>query len=435
MSNHLAIATVTATLSQFLQQMATEAVPGATVTTRRPEQVEAGIPATRVNIYLYQVSPNLQMRNADLPTRQSNATLVQRPLVALDLYYLISFYGDENLLEPQRLLGKTVSAIDAQPILTPARIRDTTRTAIASDVNHYLAGSDLADQIDQVRLTPGVLTLEEFSKLWSLLSFHAPHALSMTYQASVVLIEADERPPRALPMRSAQFRAAPFNQVVIEQLRAAAGMHEPIVAGSTVIIVGQRLQGDRIQVRIGAVELTPTAAQVSDTEISLALPSGLRAGVQSVQVLHHAQSGQAQNGQAQNNTLTLGLYRAESNVLPFVLRPTITAVQAPDAAMVAVTLAPAVGRTQRVLLWLNEINPPADRPASAYTFEAPPQNGIAAAGAEETATIDFALAGVAAGDYLVRVQVDGAESPLTVDTDPNSVTFNQYSSPRVTIAA
>ena len=37
------------------------------------------------------------------------------------------------------------------------------------------------------------------------------------------------------------------------------------------------------------------------------------------------------------------------------------------------------------------------------------------------------------GDYLLRLRVDGAESPLETDTDPNSPTFNQYIGPKVTI--
>ena len=43
------------------------------------------------------------------------------------------------------------------------------------------------------------------------------------------------------------------------------------------------------------------------------------------------------------------------------------------------------------------------------------------------------ISGVRAGDYLARVQVDGADSPLQVDSDPDSPTFNQFIGPLVTI--
>jgi hypothetical protein len=85
-----------------------------------------------------------------------------------------------------------------------------------------------------------------------------------------------------------------------------------------------------------------------------------------------------------------------------------------------------------VVLLLNEFNPPSDRAVRAYRFEAPPDNGIED-DADATASITFAITGVVPGHYLARVQVDGAESPLTVDTDPDSPTFNQYVEPKVTI--
>lgn len=423
MSNHLAIATVTASLSHLLQRSAAAAVPGALVSTRRPERLEEGTPQARVNIYLYQVNPNQQLRNADLPMRRSDSSMIQRPMIALDLYYLFSFYGDESRLEPQRLLGKIVSALHAQPVLTPAYIRETVRTMTEPDSDHYLAGSDLAEQIDQVRFTVQPLTLEDFSKLWSILSFHAPHALSVTYRASVILIEADGQPQRALPVRGSQFQPAPFQQPVIEQIRPVTGGRAPIRAGAALAIIGRQLRGDITQARIGEVEVTPESEQVGDNRINLTLPAGLRAGVQRLQVIHRAWG----------DTPGATRRRAESNVAAFVLHPAITAVEISSEGILTVSLEPAVGRRQRLILWLNEYDPPADRAAYAYSFDAPAQNGIEAQEATETNMVAFTLTGVEAGDYLVRVQVDGAESPLDLDADPDSPTFNHYNSPRVTI--
>src|SRR5574337_2008951 len=103
MSNFRAIATVTATLVvEVLQAAATAAVPGASVTMSRPDSAGGGAPSARVNLYLYQVTPNAAWRNADLPTRGSEGQLAQRPRVSLDLHYLLTFYGDEGQLEPQR---------------------------------------------------------------------------------------------------------------------------------------------------------------------------------------------------------------------------------------------------------------------------------------------------------------------------------------------
>jgi hypothetical protein len=433
MSNYLAIATATTALGQLLQTAANEAVPGATVTTVRPESMDSVVPDPAINVYLYQVVPNPAWRNADLPTRRGDGTMIQVPQAALDLHYLLTFYGDEGELEPQRLLGSATSVLHARPVLTREMIRAAVSAVTAGDSDHYLNDSDLAEQIETVKFVPLPLNLEELSKLWTVF-FQTPYALSVTYRGSVVLIEAQGTPQRALPVRKPLLYSTTFRQPLIEQVLSQAGADQPIVAGTTLLIQGQRLRGDMASgadathLRIGEVELTPDPEDVSNKEIRLALtsppfPAGaLRAGVRGVQVVHPMMMGDPP-------VLHRGV---ESNVAPFVLRPTVAGIVAPDATELTVTFNPAVGRTQRVVLLLNEFNPPSDRPVRAYSFEAPADNGIED-DAEATAAITFAMNGVASGEYLVRVQVDGAESPLTVDADPDSPTFNKYVSPTVTI--
>jgi hypothetical protein len=65
-----------------------------------------------------------------------------------------------------------------------------------------------------------------------------------------------------------------------------------------------------------------------------------------------------------------------------------------------------VGSKQQALLFLNERSN--NNPMS-YIFTAQPRQ-------EDTDTVVFLLS-VKEGEYLVRVQVDGAESPLEVDAD------------------
>ena len=106
-----------------------------------------------------------------------------------------------------------------------------------------------------------------------------------------------------------------------------------------------------------------------------------------------------------------------------MLHPTITASAA--AGQVTVHFTPRVGRDQRVTLLLNEFNAPATRAARSFSFEAPKHNGVADPNTE-TDTVVFPISGVPAGDYLVRVQVDGAQSPL-------GQVAGKYSSPKITI--
>jgi hypothetical protein len=216
MSNYLAIATVTATLRDVLQKAVADrvqdaasgatltvpgAVSGATVTTLRPEKAGNGNQnQAGVNLYLYQVTPNAAWRNSDIVIRwhdpaDTDTRADKRPTdkieqhiqVPLNLHYLLSFYGDEQKLEPQRLLGQVVGALEAQPIILLADIR----AAIQSQSNPYLSTSNLdfqVENIERIKLAPLTLSLEDLSKLWSVF-FQVPYALSVAYEASAVLIE------------------------------------------------------------------------------------------------------------------------------------------------------------------------------------------------------------------------------------------------------
>ncbi|MBX3010856.1 MAG: DUF4255 domain-containing protein [Caldilineaceae bacterium] len=396
MSNFLAIAAVTATLQAVLQGTVGTDVPGATVTTVRPDSNSSGLPPRGVNLYLYQVTPNSAWRNADLPTRTGDSRLVQRPRVALDLHYLFTFYGSELTLEPQRVLGGVARTLHAQPMLTREEIRTTRQHALADDPDHFLRESDLADEVELVKFMPLSLSLEELSKLWSVF-FQTPYTLSMAYLATTVLIEATTTPQRALPVRVRNLTARPFHPAVIERVIGAASAQAPITVMDTLLIQGRGLAGAVRAVLVGEAAVLPTTA--TDTEIRLTLSGAeLRAGVQAIQIAY-----------------TDG---ATSNVVPLVLRPRITINPAEvSATMIPVTFTPAVGRAQQVLLSLNEHQAPSQRAPRAYSFPSPAQHGLTDEAATSTTTIRFPVANVEPGTYLVRVQVAGAESLLTSDVN------------------
>lgn len=210
MSNYLSVATVTATLGRFLQSELDVDVPGAKVFSTRPDG-GSGSPPTGVNIYLYQVSPNAAWRNADLPTRNTNGKLVDVPKIPLDLYYLLTFTGDEGQLEPQRVLGSVVRSLHERPIITRQMIRDT-----QADPNYsYLSTSDLANEIETIKFTPMSLSLEDLSKLWSVF-FQTTYNLSIAYRASVIFLDGRGSPQLALPVQAFDFDVDPALLPVVE---------------------------------------------------------------------------------------------------------------------------------------------------------------------------------------------------------------------------
>jgi len=400
MSNFLAIATVTAALQDVLQPAVSQAVGLAKVGFSRPDASNQQTPL--VNIYLYQVTPNAAYRNADLPTRRNDGSLVQKPQVAIDLHYLFTFHGNDDQLEPQRLLGAVATALNAQPLLSKQNIVNAT--------SHFsfLSKSNLADQIERIKFTPTSLSLEEFSKLWSVF-FQIEYSLSAAFQASVVLMESDETPREALPVLARNLYVSTFRSPNIDRVIAQAGPDAPIAAGSTLLIQGQQLRvGDETLVMLEGLERIPTA--VTDNLITLPLPGNVHAGVQGLQVVQKKNMG----------TPPTAHRGFESNVAPFVLRPSIGVTSAVASVSggtdVVLNLTPNIGINQRAVLLLDSL--PGDPVRS---FMSQP-----VVSAVDSSQVIINIHGVPAGKYLVRVQIDGAESLLTT-------TANVFSGPTVTM--
>jgi hypothetical protein len=436
MSNYLAIATVTAALQRLLQEGIREDVPGATVTTVRPDNPGTASQTVGINIYLYQATPNPAWRNADLRTRRPKGDLIKHGQAALDLHYLLTFYGNEQALEPQRLMGSAIRTLVDRPTLTQDIIQETIEQSNLT----FLANSTLADQVQLVQFIPSSVTTEDLSRIWSVF-FQIPYSLSFAFQGTAVLIQGEKPGKATLPVRRREFFVAPVRPVIdrvkLEKPRSEAQFDdddidrepEPLTRSSSLVLTirGRRLRGERTSVRIGRVEVTPQAVSDDEVRVQLSLlrPQEsrlLRAGVQGIQIVHQAQQ------RFRSDIVTAQASEVESNVLPLVLCPRLingnegvamlNAEEQDDeiyrgnvTAQVDVTVAPE----QRVFLLLNGIDT-----AKTYIFRASRRTA-------ETNVIEFSIEAVFAGIYLVRVQVDGAESPLIVDVD------DQYIGPTVTI--
>lgn len=397
MSSFLAIATVTAALQQVLQGPVKAAVNNATVGFNRPDASSAPPGNPIVNVYLFQVTPNSSYRNVDLPTRRPDGTLVQRPQTALDLHYLLTFHGDDSQLEPQRMLGAVAVALEVQPLLSTQNITD------AASHFTFLAGSGLESQIERVKFTPLALSLEEFSKLWSVF-FQVEYALSVAYQASVVLLQAEEAPQEDMPVKASNVYVAPLRWPSIDRVVSQAGAQLPITTNTTLLIQGQQLRGDTTLVLMEDQEFAPVT--VSDTQVTLPLPASVHPGMQGVQILQKMQMG----------TPATSHRGFESNVAPFVLRPTITGLLAsvsppPGGVDVTLTVTPNIGIGQRAVLVLNNASA---FPPTAFT-------SVPVVSLTDSSQIVIHIDGVPAGNYLTRVQIDGAESAFTVDASNNFV--------------
>lgn len=444
MSNFLAVATVTESLRQMLNSAISRDISGgARATAVRPAASDKssmiGLPETGVNVFLYQISFNAERRNSDLPNRRADGSLMQRPKVALDLNYLLTFYGDEMQLEPQRILGSVVSALHSLPVLSRSQIQ------MALQANDLLAGSDLAEDPEMVRFTPFPLTIEEMHNLWSGF-FQSPYVLSVAYQASVLFIEGRETPQEALPVQRFCISAGVFREPFIERVSADdMGMMQPVVQDSCLTVRGRNLLGQVTRVRLGRSVVAAEQVEEDCLKIRLSEPpfpqGSLRAGINSLQVIHELLLGEP--------PVPHGGF--ESNAVAFMLRPTISsltiAARRPSedgriSGELLLTVRPQIGRRQRAVLFLNGITGSkaerdksdkrggmdiAARGAEAYIFRTGNRS-------EDSDTLKFSFQNVNAGAYSVRLQVDGAESPLYLDDDTDSPMRGLYARPMVEIA-
>jgi hypothetical protein len=254
-------------------------------------------------------------------------------------------------------------------------------------------------------------TVEELSNLWSVL-LQTPYALSICYLATVVLIEADERPRRGLPVLERDIDVVVLRRARITAVVSEDGPREPIEIGDTIVLEGEALDGPIDHVRVGVAELPPVADSVSPSEIRVDLLSAdLRAGVQSLRIVY------------QDNTT--------STVAAVVLRPMATVGGPVTTTEIPLDFDPPVGRDQDVELILNEHNPPTDREPFAYSFKSPADNGITDPNIQETTSISFEISDVEPAVYLMRVVVAGAESVLDRDDDETSPTFGFFVGPTI----
>ena len=428
MSNYLAIATVSEALRKLVEDGAKEAIIGARAMVVRPPSNlsgnhPAGNPDVYAGVYPYQVSPNVAWRNAETPTRRSDGTVMRPTRAAFDINFMLSFYGEDSKLEPQLVLGAVLRKLSSRPVLT----KDDIIQAKASALGGALNDSDLEAEAEQVKFTLLPLSLEEVSKIWSIF-FQTSYQLSVAYHASVVFIDGTEIASPALPVLLRNVYVRTFEAPFIERLLSKAlpadqpSATRAIVSGDILVLSGYRLQGDFTYVRLAGMEVTPDTVSPGEITITLAAPpfpaDRLRAGVQGVQVIHKISMGTPE-------TEHEGL---ESNVAAFVLRPSIapgtvniTGTQVVDATIfhnadIDLTFTPRVGVDQRVVMLLNEFDPPSTRSAYSYQFNV--KVVPASPGDISVATLTASVTHVASAKYLVRAQVDGAESPLQADANP-----------------
>jgi hypothetical protein len=402
MSNALAISGVTAVLQYLLNIVYNDPhspLGGVLVSAIAPDIVQSNlgtgsIAHLQVNLFMHQVTPNAAWRNVDLPSlAPDGSTRLKNPPLALDLHYLLTAYASEDT-QAEALLGYALLMMHENPVLPRAQINTALTSLPATNPFHTVLGaSGLADQFEMLKLTPVTLGREEMAWLWTALK--ADYRPTFAFDVSVVLMQSLLPSSFALPVLSRNIIVQA--ETIAQLLDVQPPSHQTASApGDTVTVTGEFLSAASLVAltnqRLGIQYKPFPPSAVTGASVVFTVPEDptkLPAGIYNLSVLFT-------NGS--------GLVVQSTNSLPMALAPKILPSPAPTAVgnalgtLVTLSCDPQALPNQSISLALGATAVPAqifDTPTAVLTFQFPPT--------------------LAPGSYLVRLRVDGVDSPVAVD--------------------
>jgi hypothetical protein len=412
MSDYLAVGAVTAVLKSLLNTGLSDGGPSTVlasppgVTNVPPDFITTGnSELPQLNLFMYYASINPALRNLDLPAVDSNGVTIGNPPLAINLHYLVSAYGSQPY-DAEILLAFAMQVFHSTPVVPRTTIQ-AALTALGngqglSNEQKLVAASNLAGQIEHIRITPEALTTEEIYRLWT--AFQVHYRPTTSYQVSVVVIRNTQNYQSNRPAQRRAFVALPLAGPTIVSVN-------PVQApfGQTLEIAGSNfLAGGPVGTLVVFDQGDPVApGTIQNDLIRVTPPSTLPAGQRSARLLC-------------NVTFPSKATRPgfSSNAFPFQLVPKITEPSpAPytvkQGASLAITVAPAVGSLQTVVVYIGDTAIPL------------PQIELGPPSSSNTVTVTVS-ATIAAGVYPLRVEVDGAQSLLTLDETQGSPTQGKW---------
>ncbi|MFL6301906.1 MAG: Pvc16 family protein [Candidatus Sulfotelmatobacter sp.] len=415
MSDFFAVAGVTSVLKWLLSDALASAglnsafPTAASISALSPDLVATGATEVpQVNLFMYYANFNASYRNQALPSKDSSGNRVSNPPLALNLHYLVSAYG-KNELDPEILLAWTMQLFHENAIMSRQSVQ-TLLTAMGSSLGATpemiaVAKTDLAEQVELIKILPEALSNEEISKLW--MAFNTHYRPTTSYQVSVVLIQEKQAFKSNLPVQSRKVKAIPLAGPTIENVTPASAN-----VGDVLTITGRNFVGDSAADTLIAFDdnLPITPDSVQSTAIRVKVPGTLQPGTRAIRVIRNVTFGVSTDPHA----------AFASTPAQFSLMPQVTnasPVAGTLGSALALNVVPAVGRQQAAALYIGDVaielpmRPPTDpATSSTLTFNIP------ASFPHTTPPIALPL----------RLAVDGVQSKLTLDTNSASPTFGQF---------
>ena len=419
-----AIAGVTTVLKNltinFLGRLAAEGViPGvidATISAVSPSQAETLYQESNgINWFMHRTALNTGLSNSFMPSRNSSGQLRECAPLPLDLYYLVTAYGDGDM-HAEVMLGHVLQLFHENPVIDRDAITAALAVTVPEDgeIVTALNNASIADHLEQIKLSIMHPDDDMLSKLWGALN--AEYRPSFIVHASIVLIESRVPTQPGLPVQQYDVNVLPLSMPRIERVHPASNPAGVVVFGDDVVIRGENLSGEITRVRVGSNTLATPADFPAPQRRQITLPAAsltdVRSGVNAVQVIHDILLGipPVPHSGFQSNVIGMIVHPIISGIVP-----NLTLTDGVLGGTIDFTVAPAVHRGQRVNLLMNNQGDP-DAPG--YNFSSDLVDSDIPVSA-----FQLNVNGVLSGNYYIRVQVDGAASQLSVD--PLTGTINE----------
>lgn len=389
MNSSFSIAACTIAIADRLHMFIGDAVPGARVTTLNPgsDALRTGDPF--VNLYLFRTTRNGFVSNNDLPTRGALGGARNSPVLKLDLDYMITFFGDDSRLDPQRLLGLVAGGLNAEPYVP----RDMLRSAIAT--TPWLNGGDQELPREEIVVTPLNMAPDAMARLWSEF-VNVPYQLTQLYTATPIAIEYKLQVEPVLPVRRIGLRAIPSRSIVITNVVNATDPDLPIIGGDAMAVripdpaqpgLAVLLNGVRAEGVTSGFDAQGYAALL--VPLTGTQPAPLATGGLTVKVVKYGPGGTSIEAESP---------AFAANIVPGLSAPPAVST---DGKQLDLALAlPVPAQASAVALLYGR-----GAKSTSYKLACLPRTEAATA-------LAAPLANVAAGAYLVSIEIDGVASLL-----------------------
>jgi hypothetical protein len=372
------------------------------VTIAPPDVAVDGTSGRRLNLFLFQVTENGQMKNEDLEGVGHPADYGFPPL-CLDLHYLITPHGATDTgpdadLQAQLILGDAMRVLHENPVLIDGLDASLTGAAV------------------RLKLILQRASIEELSKIWTSLPDTA-YRRSVVYKLSLVQIESRRIRRPSAPVQTRRIHTTLSQRPLITSVYRTPAPGDPSGDPRVEVLGELTIEGLNFSAVTTFVSLggrPPVAVvPVSDRIIRVTVPDDpqLKAGARSVEVTTQRATEIVEGGLGQATEAT-GQSVQTSNQGVFMLAPTLSTTSpasGTSAGLLTVTGKRLFDPEGRSLVIVGDVAIPVRPPGAGDPWSVPTESQVQV----PLSALAEPIPPVPIGIHPVRVQGNGALSIAT----------------------